>query len=111
MYRLAFRTARDSDSDGLLDEGSDGRRVVLRTDPTQDSVDRYGRLLAYATTRAGVSLQERQLRAGWAMVYVYDHTQFQQVRAFRHAQRGARRAGLGVWGAYDGDFHRPAEAH
>ena len=72
--------------------------MVLRTDPTQDSVDRYGRLLAYATTRAGVSLQERQLRAGWAMVYVYDHTPFQQVRAFRHAQRGARRAGLGVWG-------------
>ena len=111
MYRLAFRTARDSDSDGLLDEGSDGRRVVLRTDPTQDSFDRYGRLLAYATTRAGVSLQERQLRAGWAMVYVYDHTPFQQVRAFRHAQRGARRAGRGVWGACDGDFHRPAEAH
>jgi endonuclease YncB( thermonuclease family) len=108
MYRLAFRSVGDDNGDGLLDHGSQGRRVVLRTDPTQDTFDRYDRLLAYVTTRAGVSLQRRQLRAGRAMVYVYGGKPFRHVRAFRDAQRSARHADRGVWGACDGDFHRPA---
>ena len=81
---------------------------MLRTDPTQDTFDRYDRLLAYVTTRAGVSLQKAQLRTGRAMVYVYGGKPFRQVRAFRDAQRSARRSDRGVWGACDGDFHRPA---
>ena len=62
MLRLAFSAPTDSDGDGLLDrEGGDGRRVVLRTDPTQDLFDRYDRLLAYVTTRGGTSLQKWML--------------------------------------------------
>ncbi|HET6548308.1 MAG TPA: thermonuclease family protein [Solirubrobacter sp.] len=106
MYRLAFRRPRDRDGDGRFDDGSKGRRVVLRTDPTQDTFDRYGRLLAYVRTRAGVSLQKRQLRAGLAEVYVYLGNPFRQVRAFRRAERSARRGDRGVWDRCDGDFHR-----
>ncbi|MGH2946073.1 MAG: thermonuclease family protein [Solirubrobacteraceae bacterium] len=109
MYRLAFRKSRDTDGDELRDDGSRGRRVVLRTDPTQDLFDRYDRLLAYVTTRAGVSLQKRQLRAGRAEVYVYGGTPFRQVRLFRRAERAARRADRGVWDECRGDFHRPAD--
>ncbi len=109
MYRLAYRTASDEDGDGLLDHGAKGRRVVLRTDPTQDTFDRYGRLLAYVTASGKGSLQKRQLRAGWAEVYVYGGKPFRQVRAFRTAQRSARHADRGVWGECDGDFHRPAD--
>jgi micrococcal nuclease len=106
MYRLAFRRHRDRNGDGRFDDGSKGRRVVLRTDPTQDTFDRYGRLLAYVTTSAGVSLQKRQLHAGWAEVYVYRGNPFRQVGAFRRAERSARRHERGVWDRCDGDFHR-----
>jgi micrococcal nuclease len=106
MYRLAFRAPRDRDGDGRFDDGAKGRRVVLRTDPTQDTFDRYGRLLAYVRTRAGVSLQKRQLRAGLAEVYVYRGNPFRQVGAFRRAERSARRGDRGVWDRCDGDFHR-----
>ena len=109
MLHLAFTAPRDTDDDGLADaRGGKGRRVTLVTDPTQSRFDRYGRLLAYVTTRAGVSLQRRQLLAGWAKVYVYEHKPFRQVRAFRDAQREARAHDRGVWGRCAGGFHRAA---
>ena len=104
LHRLAFRQARDTDGDGLLDDGSQGRRVVLRTDPSQDEYDRFDRLLAYVSTD-GTTLQEEQLRAGWAEVYVYGGEPFRRVGAFRRAERSARAAGRGVWARCGGDFH------
>ena len=77
--------------------GFAGRPVTLRTDPTQDIYDRYDRLLAYASSE-GESLQERQLRRGWARVYVYDRRPFARLGAFRAAERRARAAGRGIWG-------------
>jgi micrococcal nuclease len=109
MYRLAFRRSRDTDGDGLRDDGARGRRVVLRTDPSQERFDRYDRLLAYVTARGRGSLQKRQLRAGWTKVYVYGGKRFRQVRAFRRAERRARKAGRGVWGMCGGDFHSPGD--
>ena len=82
----------------------EGARVTLRSDPSQDSVDRYGRLLAYATVR-GRSLQLEQVYAGWATVYVYQHHPFSRVDAFRRAEGVAKRADRGVWGECGGDFH------
>lgn len=77
--------------------GFAGKPVTLRTDPTQDTYDRYERLLAYASSR-GESLQEHQLRQGWARVYVYDQRPFARLGAFRAAERRARTAGRGIWG-------------
>ena len=95
MLRLAFTDPEDTDDDGVLDtDGGTGRRVTLTTDPTQDTFDRYDRLLAYATTRAGVELGRRQLSAGWATTYVYDDQAFQRVDGYRGAERRrARRPG------------------
>jgi len=60
------------DGDGLLDErGGKGRRVKLKTDPTQDARDRYQRLLAYARVTGGPQLNRTQVARGWAKVYVY----------------------------------------
>lgn len=81
-----------------------GARVRLTYDPTQDQVDRYGRLLAYVSV-GGQSLQLAQLRAGLAEVYVYGGKPFQRVESFRRASRVAERAHRGVWGACGGDFH------
>ncbi len=83
-----------------------GAAVTLTTDPSQDTRDRYGRLLAYVTRSDDVDLARAQLRAGWAEVYVY-HQAFERLDSFEAAERAARRGRLGVWGACGGDFHRP----
>lgn len=81
-----------------------GAKVTLRSDPSQDDVDRYGRLLAYATVR-GKSLQLEQLYAGLAEVYVYRGRAFARQDAYESAQGVAKRARRGVWGTCNGDFH------
>ena len=77
---------------------AEGRKVRLRTDPSQSRRDRYGRLLAYGIRRGGTSLQLRILQAGWARVYVYGGRPFRRVRQFRRAEARARAAGRGAWG-------------
>ena len=52
----------------------------LRTDPTQATYDRYGRLLAYVDLVGGGSMNANMIRAGWANVYVYNGVPFQRVR-------------------------------
>ena len=83
-----------------------GRRVRFQTDESQDTRDRYGRLLASVYLAHGPQLQHSILRAGWAGVYVYHGEPFQQVRSFRRAARAAQHAGRGVWSHCGGDFHR-----
>ena len=84
----------------------EGRHVRLRTDPTQATYDRYGRLLAYVDLYGGGSMNAAMIRAGWAKVYVYNGVPFQRVRPFRRAQTRARSADRGVWRRCGGDFHR-----
>ena len=84
----------------------EGRRVRLRTDPTQSTYDRYGRLLAYVDLVGGGSMNANMIRAGWANVYVYDGVPFERVHSFRNAQTRARAADRGVWRRCGGDFHR-----
>jgi endonuclease YncB( thermonuclease family) len=87
---------------------ADRRRVTLVSDPSQDRIDRYGRLLAYAIRPGGLDLGLTQLRRGWAEVYVYGGNPFRRVGAYRRGQLAARRSGRGVWGLCGGDFHTPA---
>jgi micrococcal nuclease len=72
-----------------------GKRVVLRGDATQDTRDRYGRLLAYAWVR-GRDLGYQQVAAGLAEVYVYDRP-FQRLSAYRRAERVGRTRPRNVW--------------
>ena len=75
------------------------RNVTLTTDPSQNSFDRYGRLLAYITVNSTkANLGVRQLSAGWAEVYVYGGERFRQYRKFKRAERRARAADRGIWG-------------
>lgn len=82
----------------------EGAAVRLVSDPTQDKVDRYGRMLAYASVH-GRSLQLEQIYAGNAKVYVYGGKPFARVDKFRRAEGVAERAKRGVWGHCSGDFH------
>ncbi len=90
----------------LADGSARGRGVTLTTDPSQGRRDRYGRLLAYAKTDAGAELGQKQVRRGWAKVYVFERA-FQRVTAYRNAQAAARSEHRGVWGACGGNFDRP----
>lgn len=74
-----------------------GTRVVLVSDPTQDKVDRYGRLLRYVM-KSGRDMNRAQVNRGWARVYVYDYNPFKRVDAYRLSQRRARDASRGIWG-------------
>lgn len=85
---------------------ADGRRVTLVSDPTQDRVDGYGRLLDYVF-RGSENLGKVQLRRGWAKVYVYQHDPFEKVRTFKRAEDKAEAADRGVWAKCGGDFHKP----
>ncbi len=89
MLRLAFIRPTDTDGDGLADQRGRTRRAVwVRTDTTQDTYDRYSRLLASVTTRSNPkNLALEQIRAGWAKIYV------------------SRTRSRGLWGTCDGDLH------
>jgi micrococcal nuclease len=79
-----------------------GQRVTLVTDPTQDTRDRYGRLLAYVYRpgRSGPrgSVNFALVATGYAKVYVYGGVRFRHADAFFRAQSRARAAKTGLWG-------------
>jgi endonuclease YncB( thermonuclease family) len=83
-----------------------GRSVTLTSDPTQDAVDRYGRVLAYVNG-GGADFGRSLVSSGWAKTYVYGQD-FRRVGAYRKAQSSARKAkpGRGVWRTCGGNFHR-----
>jgi micrococcal nuclease len=85
-----------------------GTRVSLVSDPSQDRVDRYGRLLAYVRLPSGRLAEDAQLEAGWATVYVYGGKPVSLYRQFRREQDVARLRRRGVWAACGGRFHSAA---
>jgi micrococcal nuclease len=90
-----------------------GRSVRLATDPTQDTRDRYGRLLAYVyePSRAGArgSVNYALVAEGYAKVDVYGGRPFRDAPAFFRAQQRARVARTGLWGpTCNGDTTKPA---
>ena len=85
-----------------------GTRVKLFTDPSQDRVDRYGRLLAYVRLPSGRFAEDAQLESGWATVYVYGGKPVSLYPRFRGEQEEARARGRGVWTACGGQFHSAA---
>ena len=82
-----------------------GDRVRLISDPTQDRRDAFGRLLRYVEI-GGRDVGHRQLRKGWAEVFVFDHP-FRRVRSYRRARDQARKLDRAVWDSCGGDFHLP----
>jgi endonuclease YncB( thermonuclease family) len=78
-----------------------GRRVLLKTDPTQPMFDRYDRLLAYVRLPSGRQLNRAQVAAGWAKVLVVGR-RFQQYSEYKRYARRAKREGFGAWGICGG---------
>ncbi|MGK2877665.1 MAG: thermonuclease family protein [Solirubrobacterales bacterium] len=103
-FEWAFKRKLDRDGDGLYDHGRGGRTVMLRTDSTQDKTDKYGRLLAYVTSR-GRDFGQSQINKGWAEVFVFANNPFTRFAAYEKSAVGAQGAELGVWAKCGGDFH------
>ena len=82
-----------------------GTHIRLETDPTQDRVDRYGRLLAYVWLPDGRLVEAAQLESGWATTYVYEGRPVSLYSRLLDAARDARSAHRGVWAQCGGDFH------
>jgi micrococcal nuclease len=76
----------------------DGQDVLLSADPTQDDRDRYGRLLRYAQTVAGVQVNAELVRAGYAREYTYRDAYAQRAE-FQLLERDAEISQRGLWGA------------
>lgn len=74
----------------------DGQSVFLESDPTQDSVDRYGRTLAYAWTESGRLFNLDMIHDGFANEYTYD-TPYRYQDRFRAAEADARNHERGLW--------------
>lgn len=83
-----------------------GDKVRLVRDHSQDNRDAYDRLLRYVEHRSR-DVGRKQIRKGWAKVYVYDMVPFDRVWAYARAEKQARHQNRGVWRRCDGDFHDP----
>jgi micrococcal nuclease len=80
----------------LLPEGA---RITLETDPTQGREDRFGRRLAVVTVDGqNTSVNERLVMGGYARIFRGDG-RARLLPALGEAQRDARRAHRGLWGA------------
>lgn len=87
----------------------DGQSVSLETDPSQDTHDKYGRLLAYAYLPDGTFFNEHMISAGFAHEYAYRFPYKYQKR-FKAAEKAAREAQRGLWApdTCAGDTKQPA---
>lgn len=88
----------------------DGQRVRIAEDPSQDTRDKYGRLLVYVYTQDGTLYNRRMIRDGYAHEYTY-RVPYQLQREFQAAERQAREQGRGLWSpsTCNGDTEQPAE--
>lgn len=82
-----------------------GRRIELDTDPGQDRVDAYGRLLAYVWLSDGRLVEDEQLRAGWATTYVFRGKPVSLFGRLKASELVAQQKRSGVWAECAGRFH------
>lgn len=76
-------------------EALTGKQVMLQTDPSQDTFDRYGRLLAYVWVD-GRLFQFDQIAQGFGYEYTYSDP-YRYQSEFRAAEQYARNHELGLW--------------
>jgi micrococcal nuclease len=73
-----------------------GQLVYLEDDPSQDSVDRYGRRLAYVWTLDGRLINLDLIAGGYANEYTYS-TPYRYQRRFQDAEASAAERERGLW--------------
>jgi micrococcal nuclease len=85
----------------------EGRRVWFERDRSQGDRDRYGRLLRYVHSPInGKNFNHALVAQGYAHEYTYA-TAYKYQASFRAAERHARAAGRGLWGACSTTSSKP----
>ncbi|WP_459963787.1 thermonuclease family protein [Nocardia sp. IFM 10818] len=72
-----------------------GKQVMVSSDPSQDTTDRYGRMLAYVWVD-GSLFNLDQVAQGFGHQYTYENP-YRYQSEFRAAERYARDNQLGLW--------------
>lgn len=73
------------------------RDVEVSLELGTDSLDRYGRTLAFAWLADGRMVNEEMVRRGWAVVYLYNNKDSQYDDRLLDAESVARRSDTGWW--------------
>lgn len=73
-----------------------GNQVYLETDATQDTYDKYQRLLAYVFLPDGTNVNKKLVAEGFAYEYTYDKA-YRYQKEFKAAETNARTHNLGLW--------------
>lgn len=74
----------------------DGQQVRLETDSSQDSRDKYGRMLAYVFLQDGTLFNKHMIAEGFGHEYTY-RTPYKYQMDFKAAEQSARVAQKGLW--------------
>lgn len=70
--------------------------ITLKSDSTQDDIDRYGRLLRYIFLQDGTNVNKKMIQDGYAYEYTYSKPYFYQ-KEYIDAQHFSRNGRLGLW--------------
>ena len=73
-----------------------GQSVYLENDPSQDTIDKYGRTLAYVWTASGRMFNLDMIADGYAFEYTYD-LPYRYQADFKTAEGDARTQSRGLW--------------
>lgn len=73
-----------------------GKKVRIETDSTQDTLDKYGRTLAYIYREDGLFYNKYMIEQGYAHEYTYN-TPYKYQTEFKNAQKLAQTNLLGLW--------------
>ncbi len=79
----------------LLQEGN---VVTLTLDPTQDTRDKYNRILAYVTLPDGRDFGQVMIADGFAYEYTFKGRAYQKQALYKQAQQEAKQKKVGLWG-------------
>lgn len=74
-----------------------GKNVYLVADPTQDSIDKYGRHLFHVYLEDGTNVAYEMINQGFGHEYTYNSNPHQYQSQYRAAQTSARENGRGLW--------------
>lgn len=70
--------------------------VKIETDPSQDTHDKYGRLLGYVIMKNGINFNKEMLIEAYAYEYTFK-TPYIYQKEFKEAEKDAQNKSLGLW--------------
>lgn len=78
-----------------------GKYVLLSADPSQDNIDKYGRILAYVNIKDGILINQYLLEYGYAREYKYKFD-YKRRKEFKKLENLAKKKKIGLWGSICG---------